>query len=240
MQFFEGYDQQILYANARSGLPIYPDWGFYSRGVLIPQHWQVGANLSLVDSVRGLKLRFSGYFAKRTDSMAYVADFFVNDTIYGRLASERSSYGTVALAGIKQTRTLFHFLRFHGGAELEFGLSPSSQIRFAEYAYDLGDNRLLEYNEFSARGKPRFLAFASAVLGLETVFARRIGFLLEVKSGLGAHLMVKEKAFGMARTSYHVGLNYYLFDYRRKALPRPLPPPPKEDGAPQRPPTPGF
>ena len=238
VQFFEGYDHEILYADAESGLPIYPDWPAYSRGVIQPQFYQFGANIAFVDSIRGLKLRFGAYYAHRSDSFAYGSDFAINDTIFGRIASEKGNFGSVSFAGMKQSRKLFGFLRFHGGAEIEVGLSPSSRISFTEYAYDLGEDRLIEYNTFNASGKPRFNLFCSAILGMETVFWNHIGFTAEVKSGLGAQLVVKERGFGMARTSYHLGLNYYLFNYNRKPLPPPIyiqideeetPPPPTPD-----------
>jgi hypothetical protein len=239
VQFFEGYDAQILYANAQSGLPIYPDWGLYSRNALLPRYYQFGIHAAVVDSVRGLKLRFTGAYSHREDSMNYASDFHVNDTIYGRIASEKGSFGSVSLAALKQSRKLLGFLRFYGGAELELGLSPRSKILFQEYAADTGEDRLVEYNEFQAIGKPRFNVFGTAILGLETVFFKRVGFLFEIKSGLGWQLVIEEKAFGMGRTTYHAGLNYYLFDFNRKALPRPVMVP-KEEGEPEQPPTPGF
>jgi hypothetical protein len=239
VQFFEGYDAQILYANSQSGLPIYPDWGLYSRTPILPRYYQMGVHAAVVDSVRGLKLRISGFYSHREDSMNYGSDFHVNDTVYGRIAAEKGGFGSVAVAAIKQSRKLFGFLRFYGGAELELGLSPRSKILFQEYAADTGDDRLVEYNEFQAIGKPRFNVFGTAILGLETVFFKRFGFLFEIKSGLGWQLVIEEKAFGMGRTTYHAGLNYYLFDFNRKALPRPIPVP-KDENEPDQPPTPGF
>ncbi len=239
VQFFEGFDHEILYANAQSGLPIYPDWQAYSRGVIQPKYYQFGAHVAFADSVRGLKLRLGAYYSRRSDSMAYGSDFAITDTVFGRRASEKGAFGSISFAGIKQSRKLLSFIRFHGGAELELGLSPKSRISYAEYAYDLGENRVLEYNEFTAAGKPRFLAFCSAILGFETIFLHRVGFTAEVKSGLGAQIVVKEKSFGMARTSYHFGLNYYLFDYKRKPLPRPVPILIESEGG-TPPPTPDF
>lgn len=222
VQFFEGYDHEILYANAQSGLPIYPDWPAYSRGVVQPKYFQFGAQVAFVDSIRGIKFRLGGYYSRRSDSMAYGSDFAINDTVFGRRASEKGAFGSISFAGMKQSRKLLGIFRFHGGAELELGLSPQSRISYAEYSYDLGENKIIEYNEFSALGKPRFLVFGSAILGMETIFLHRLGFTAEVKSGLGAQIVVKEKSFGMARTSYHFGINYYLFDYKRKPLPRPV------------------
>jgi hypothetical protein len=239
VQFFEGYDVGILYADAQSGLPIYSDWGLYSRGAILPTYYQFGIHAALVDTIRGLKLRISGMFAHREDSMNYSSDFHVNDTVYGRIASEKGSFGSASIAALKQTRKLLKFVRFYGGAELELGLSPTSKILFSEYAADIGEDRLVEYNEFRSKGKPRFLAMATAILGFETVFFKHFGFAFEVKSGLGYQLVVKEKAYGMGRTTYHVGLNYYLFDYSRKALPRPsMVPRERHEG--DQPPTPGF
>ncbi len=241
MQFFQGYDARILYADAQSGLPIYPDWGLYSRSTVFPTFFQIGAHASFVDTVRGLKLRFSANYSRRADTMDYASDFIINDTVYGRTASEKGSFGSVAVAGLKQTRKLLGFVRFHGGAELELGLSPSSRIAFVEYSFDYGAEHVVDYNEFRAMGKPRFSAFATAILGVETVFFKHFGFSAEVKSGLGAQLVVMERAFGMGRTTYHLALNYYIFDYNRRPLPKPIRVPIlyKEDDR-QRPPTPGF
>lgn len=239
VQFFEGYDARILYSDAQSGLPIYPDWGLYSRGALLPAYYQMGVRVGLVDTVRGVKLRVSGLYSHREDSMNYGSDFHVNDTVYGRIASEKGSFGALAVAGIKQSRKILGFLRFHGGAEIEVGLSPRSRIDFTEYAVDAGEQRYVEYNEFKAVGKPRFNVYGNAILGLETVFFKHWGFVLEVKSGLGWQLVVKERAYGMGRTTYHAGISYYLFDFHRKALPRPVPPP-KDENEPAQPPTPGF
>ena len=97
--------------------------------------------------------------------------------------------------------------------------SPSSDISFLEYAYDVGEEQFLSINEFELEGKPKFNLFASALLGLETVFFEHIGFLFEIKSGLGIQLLANESSFGLAKNAYHAGLNYYLFDYKRKPLP---------------------
>jgi hypothetical protein len=241
VQFFQGYDARILYADAQSGLPIYPDWGLYSRTTVFPTFYQYGAHCSVVDTVRGLKLRFSANYSHRLDSMEYGSDFIVNDTIYGRRASEEGSFGSVAIAGLKQSRTILGFLRLHGGAELELGLSPTSRIAFVEYSFDYGAEQIVDYNEFRAKGKPRFSAYATAIMGMEATFFKHFGFSAEVKSGLGAQLVVKEKAFGMGRTTYHLALNYYFFDYKRRSLPKPIRVPIiRPENSPETPPTPSF
>jgi hypothetical protein len=240
-QFFQGYDARILYADAQSGLPIYPDWGLYSRSTVFPTFFQVGGHASIVDTVRGLKLRFSANYSQRFDTMDYGSDFVINDTVYGRMASEKGSFGSIALAGLKQSRKLLGIFRFHGGAEVELGLSPSSRITFVEYSFDYGAEQIVEYNAFQASGKPRFTGYATAILGMEAVFFKHFGFTAEVKSGLGAQLVVKERVFGMGRTTYFLALNYYLFDYNRRPLPKPIRVPiifPEDDTPP--PPTPGF
>jgi hypothetical protein len=238
VQFFEGYSQPILYADAQSGLPIYSDWIAYQRAnSILPAYFQLSGSISLLDSVRGIKLRLSASYSHREDSMAYGSQFTINDTIYGRLASEKGSFGSVSVAGIKQSRKIFNCIRFHGGAEVEVGLSPVSRIEFAEYSSDLGAGLIVDYNEFRSVGKPRFMVMANAILGLETVFFKHFGFTVEVKSGLGAQLVVKEKAFGQARTAYHLGINYYLWDYNRKALPKMVP---TRQPIPGAPPTPEF
>lgn len=239
VQFFEGYDASILYADAQSGLPIYPDWGLYSRFAILPKYYQFGLRAALVDTIRGVKLRFGAAYSHREDSVNYGSDYQVNDTVYGRIASEKGSFGSISFAALKQSRKVLKCIRFYGGVKVELGLSPTSKILFTEYAADLGEDRYVEYNEFRAKGKPRFNVSGTALLGLETVFFKHFGFLFEVESGLGWQLVVNEKAFGMGRTTYHVGLSYYLFDYNRKPLPRPIKVPKRED-EPEQPPTPGF
>jgi hypothetical protein len=239
VQFFEGYDAQILYADAQAGLPIYPDWGLYSRSAILPSYYQFGLRTAFVDTIRGVKLRLGIAYSHREDSVNYASDFLVNDTVYGRTASEKGSFGSISFAALKQSRKVLKCFRFYGGVKVEIGLSPSSKILFSEYAIDFGEERYVEYNEFRAKGKPRFNVSGTAILGVETVFFKHFGFLFEVESGLGGQLVVKEKAFGMGRTVYHAGLSYYLFDYNRKALPRPIKVPKRED-EPEQPPTPGF
>lgn len=222
VQFFEGFSQEILYADASSGLPLYSDWHLYSNSSILPTYYQMGVQMGLTDSVRGLRLRLGIQYARRHDSLAYGSDFYTNDTVLGRLGAEYGGFGGISVAGLKQTRKLMGFLRLHGGAELEVGISPRSKIRVSEYAYDLSEQRLLEYNVFDARGKPRMNVFVNAILGLETIVAKRVGIVAEVRSGLGAQIVVRQRAYGMARTTYQLGLQYYLWDYNRKALPQPM------------------
>lgn len=235
VQFFEGYNYLVLYADATSGLPIYPDWNVYSGLTILPRFYQFGANVAWVDTVRGLKLRLGGSYAYRADSMQFVGGFAVNDTVFGRNASEKGHFFGFNFSGMKQTRKILKFMRLYGGAEVEFLISPSSEISFLEYSFDVGDQEFIELNTFSASGKPRFNVFASALLGMETVFAKHFGFTVEVKSGLGAQLVVRETAFGLAKTTWHLGLNYYLFDYKRRPLPKPEPIPDTYNGEPPLP-----
>lgn len=221
-QYFDGYNYVALLANSRAGLPLFFDWPEYSGQVLNPEYLQFEGHVAWVDTVRGFKMRGGLTYFQRFDTMAttsFVARF---DTILGRNASEFTRFGGVTWAGMKQSRKLGNFLRLYGGAEVELMFSPRSDINFVEYAYDSGDQEFLSINEFEVIGKPKFAGYASAILGLETVFFHRIGLLLEVKSGLGMQLIVNEGTFGLAKNAYHLGLNYYLFDYKRKPLPGPI------------------
>ena len=222
VQFFEGYNHDILYANAISGLPLYSDWFLYSASSIVPSYFQVGVHTGLTDSTRGLRLRLGLQYAQRIDSMAYSGGYLTTDTALGRIATERGAFVGASVAIMKQSRTMLKFLRLHGGADLEVGLSPRSRISAIEYAYDIGDEVLLDYNVFPARGKPRMNVFLNAVVGFETVFGGRFGLTGEIRSGLGTQIVVKQKAFGIARTAYMVGVQYYLWNHNR----RPLPPTP--------------
>lgn len=221
-QFFEGYNYEILLSNARAGLPIFLDWPDYSGVVVLPEYHQFAGHAAWVDTIRGLKLRAGLTYLQRKDSMATTADFTRNDTIFGRNASEFARYYGVTFGGMKMSRKLLNCIRLYGGAEVEMVFSPRSDIYFLLFAYDIGDQRIVEANEFEVGGKARANVYASALLGLETVFFKRIGFFLEVKSGLGAQVVLREKTFGLAKNAYHLGLNYYLWDYKRKPLPKPI------------------
>lgn len=209
-QYFEGFNHTLLYNNATAGLPIYSDWNVYSNNILIPRYRSINIYVSHMDTVRNLKTRLGAFFYGRQDSMLYVSAFAVNDTIFGRQASEKTSFGGISGSAMITTKQLFKFLRLYGGASLEIGLSPSSKIHFVEYALDYGDQRIIEYNEFEAKGKPRLDFYGSAVLGLETCFANRIGFTFEARSGAGLHLIVNEPAIGISKIVLFGGLNYYL------------------------------
>lgn len=220
VQFFEGFDQEILYADASSGLPLYTDWHLYSRGSQLPTYYQFGVQAGLTDTLRALRLRLGVQYAFREDSLAYTSDFYTNDTVLGRYGTERGGFGGVSIAGLKQTRKLLGFLRLYGGAELELGLSPRGRINFTEFSYDLSEEKVLEMNTFTAMSKPRMVVFVNAILGFETVFAKRFGLVGELRSGLGSQIVVKEKAKGIARTTYQLGLQYYLWDYTKKRMPQ--------------------
>lgn len=219
-QFFEGYNYQILYSNSRFGLPLYPDWSVYSGIVTMPEFYRYSGHINIVDSSRGLKLRISGDYTYRKDSMATTSGFALNDTIFGRNASEEGVFGGITITGMKQTRKLAGFLRLYGGAEFEAAISPQSNIFFVEYAYDVGENRIVEQNIFNTAGKARMNLWARALLGIELVFFDRVGVNAEVKSGLGTQIVLQETSFGLAANAWYLGLNYYFWDFTRaKRLP---------------------
>lgn len=209
-QYFEGFNQRVLYNNASAGLPIYSDWEVYSNQVLIPKFFKAGAYVSFMDTVRKLKVRVGGYYYHRKDTMAYVSGFAINDTIFGRQAYEQAGFAGVSLSGMKTSRKLFKTLRLYGGAMLELSFASGSKIDYLEYSYDYGDERIIELNIFNTNGKPRMDGYLSAILGLETYFFNRVGFTFEVRSGVGLHVILKEPAVGISKTVVAGGLNYYL------------------------------
>lgn len=222
-QFFEGYDYEILNANVKTGMPVFLDWPDYAGEIILPDYQQFAGHAAWVDTSRGFKLRAGLTWFQRHDSMRTSGAFIQNDTIFGRNASEKGQFYGLTLGGMKMTRKYGNFIRLYGGAEIEAMFSPKSDIYFLLYAYDFSEQAITEVNEFYLKGKPRFNIFASALLGLETVFSHRFGFFLEVKSGLGTQLVLRESAFGMAKNAYHLGINYYLWDYQRKKPPPPKP-----------------
>lgn len=219
LQFFNGYNREIVYANAISGLPLYSDWHLFSATSPLPEYFQAGINVGLTDSSKALRLRLGGVLMKRRDSVAYSGGYFINDTIWGRQIKEEATFLGVSVAALKQSRKLLKCLRLYGGAELEVALTTRSQIELLEYSFDVGEERILDLNEFKADGKPHMDCFLNAVVGLEFILGRKVGFYAEVKSGLGTQLAVKETAFGMARTAWSAGLQVYLWDHDHRLYP---------------------
>lgn len=213
IQFFEGYNYLILYSDAQFGLPLYADWQVYSGISLIPEFFQASANFSLVDTSRGLRLRFSANYSYRKDSLAMTSGFAVNDTIFGRNASEEGRFYGFTASGMKLTRKFLGFLRLYAGAEIQLGLSPRSTISLTEYSYDIGEGRVIEANTFAAPGKARFNLWGRALVGLEAVLGGHYGLTLEVKSGLGTQFVLGESSYGLAANAYHIGLSYYFWDF---------------------------
>gem|GEM_PF-2140244 len=218
-QFFDGYNYQILLANSQSGLPLFFDWNNYQGEILLPNYQQFEVHAGLVDTTRGIKLRGGVTYFNRFDSMATTSFLARDDTILGRNAGERTTFYGITVGCMKMSRKLGNFVRLYGGAEIEMLFSRRSDISFVEYAYDFGDNEFLSRNNFEVVGKPKFNFFGSALLGFETIFFKHFGFFGEIKSGMGTQIVLREGRFGMAKTAYHLGLNYYLFDYKRKPFP---------------------
>lgn len=213
-QFFDAYNHEVLIGNSRAGLPIYGDWQAYQPSSIMPEYFQAGIHAGILDTTRNIRLRFGFAYSQRRDSMAYVSGFAINDTIFGRNASEQASYYSLMVTGIKATRKkIAKLFRFYGGAVLEVAFSPRSEINFLEYSYDFGDMKILELNEFPVSGKPRFQLFANALVGLEVVIAKRIGVFGELRSGIGGHIVIGERPAGIAKNIWLAGLHYYFLDY---------------------------
>lgn len=210
IQHFDGYNYRLLYANARFGLPLLPDWEYYSPLTVAPQYWEAGGSIWLGEKARKLRARFSLGLSHRRDSMLYTSAFAVNDTIYGRTASEESWFLSLGATGIKHTRRLAGLFYLYGGAEIWAGFSPGSNIRFIMYEFDYGDNRILGLDEFLVSGKARLNLYIHALVGLEAILGNRLGLMAELRSGVGAHIVVRERLAGLSRTAFLGGLNYYF------------------------------
>ena len=148
--------------------------------------------------------------------MIYSSALGSNDMVYGRGAIEKANYISAGFSMMKTTKRLFRFLYLYGGAEIEFGFSPGSQINFWEYTYDYKKDSVLQMNEFKIKGKARFLPFFSALLGAEIRPIQAIGLNLEVRSGVGAHFVVNENPVGVSRTVLVAGISLY-FPWLKKA-----------------------
>lgn len=213
VQFFDGYNHEIMYTNAQAGLPLYNDWIVYSGYGMIPRYSSFALTAGMADTVKNLRLSFGvGSFFKE-DSLFYTGGYAVQDTIYGRSGSETARYYSAHFGGYKTTRRLAKVFRLYTGAELEFAFSPTANIRFFEFQYDYGDDKIIQENRFDARGKARANIYGSAIVGLETIFWNRVGFYTEVRSGIGVHWVPKQGTFGLSRIAYQAGIRFYFLNY---------------------------
>ena len=222
MNYLNSYNSDVLIINSRLGLPIYSDWGQYESRALMPEYNQYNLHLSMVDTLRLMRLRFGLGYVNRLDSLFYDSMFAINDTVFRRSSSERSRYLNLSFSVLKSSRKIFKFLRFHAGLNLEVAASPSTDIYFWEASFDVGEERVIEFNQFDVVGKPRLNTNALAVVGMEMIFFHRLGINLEVRSGLGAQLIARESVLGLSKTVWQAGLNYYFWDHPD---PKPKPPP---------------
>ncbi len=210
-QFFEGYTWELMQANSSSGLPLLPQWELFTGATVASTHFQAGERVYILDTSGTFRLRASLSYARRTDSLFYNGPV-ANDTIEGRAGKEISNFIAAGFSTIKSTRKLAGFLRLYAGAEMELALSPRSVITFWQWQVDFGEQQyVLEPDRFDARGRPRFTAFAFAQLGFEIYVLKSIAFNFEGRSGIGAHLVVRETPVGLSKTQLSFGLNVYPF-----------------------------
>lgn len=213
IQYFDGFSQEVLYTNSRSGLPLYSDWMVFSGFSVLPKYYSFYGSAGFADTTKNLRLRFGGGFYHKEDSLYYTGGYAVHDTIFIRTGSEAATYFSAHVAGLKTSRKLLHVLRLYTGAELELGFAPTSRVRFHEYEYDFGEDKILHANHFNSTGKARANVLGTAIVGVEAVFGSRIGFHAEARSGIGLHWVPKQGAYGLSRIGYQVGMNLYFLDH---------------------------
>lgn len=213
--FFNGYDHEILLGNAGSGLPlgVYDNWSYFTTYQSKPVFWQTGAWFHLVNHRRNLRLRLILSYSRRVDTLFAQSSIPQNDIINGRFATEKSNHFHLGVSMMKTTKNLLGFLRLYGGGEIELGLSVGSQIDYTEFTYDFKVEQIAAIQDYHVRGKPRFTPYASAIIGMELNFLKYFGVVIEGKSGLGLHLMVNERAVGLSKTLYVLGLNVYPWGF---------------------------
>ena len=207
MQYFEGYNYNILYSNASSGLPIVTDWPQYSQLSTFPKWANGTASVQFADTLKKLRLRVSASYYARKDSMIYTSASG-SDFVYGKIATERSTYGAIGIGLAKTTRKLFKCLYLYGGAEVQAGFSLSSKIDFLEYSFDVVQDTLGFMNEYHVKGRFRMVPVFSALLGMEIRPIPWIGLVLEAQSGIGVHYVINQSAFGISRTCLLAGLAF--------------------------------
>lgn len=209
-QFFEGYNRDLMYANASAGLPLLPQWEAFTDAAVASEHFQAGVRGYIVDTAETFRLRVSLSFARRDDSLFYQGSLSANDTVEVRAGKERSNFLVFGFSTIKATRKLGGFLRLYAGAELELGVSRRSRMNFWQYRYDISEGGIVdEINYFPAAGSPKFTALAFAQLGTEICLAKYFALNFELRSGIGAHLVMRTAPVGLSKTQLSMGLNVY-------------------------------
>ena len=216
MQFFEGYNYRILYANSRSGMPIRSDWDLYSQLSTFPKWYQGNVWVQFADTIKKLRIRVNASLFSRKDSMIYTSALGMNDIVYGRIAVEKGYYGAIGLGLAKTTKKLLKSLFLYGGAEVQAGFSLGSNVNFVEYGVDVVTGNLAFMDEYQAKGRFRIVPIFSALLGMEFRPISWLGLVLEAQSGIGVHYVINQSAFGVSRTCLLGGLAFYPQSLRKK------------------------
>ena len=213
VQYFDGYTEKIFNANVRSGVPRRADWDYFGNSAYRPSYAQAGLYMHFLHTKKNYRGRVTLSWAQRADTMHYQSMFTTADTLYGRAAIEKVGFLSLGLTAMKTSKLLWKFLRIYGGIEVEFAFSSTSKIRYWEYKYNFDSMKFEDYGQYEGKGKPRLDLYASALVGLEICFLKRMGITIEGKSGFGGHFILAESPAGISKTGYMLGLNYYFKGY---------------------------
>ncbi len=209
MQYFEGYNHNILYSNARAGLPLYSDWNLYSQLTTFPSYFQMGGWAQIADTSKRLRMRFGLTYFNRSDTMLYTSALGTNEMIFGRGATEETNFIGFQFGLFKTTRRILKGVYLYGGADSELGILINSKIEFFEYSYDTQKGMVVEENHFPVKGRLRTSPIVSALIGLELRPYKWIGIIAEARSGVGGSWVINEGFFGISRTNLSLGLSLY-------------------------------
>lgn len=209
-QYFESYTHEVMYLNAQGGLPLYNDWEFWNDRYFTPVYAGASAGLDFVDTLHKFRLSLSGEFSLRHDTLQYTSGFSVNDTVFARFGTERTSFGGINVGFFKFTRLLLHVVRFHAGGDATAALTFSSRLHLDEFSYDFGQQRVFDLVEYDAKGRLRTQFFLGARAGVEFVLARHLSITGEVRTGVGMHWIPQEKPLGISRNNWILGTGWYF------------------------------
>ena len=216
--YYDSYSYETLRRNIKpgdQGFPIHNDWDFFTQYNIQPEFYQLGGSFQWADTTQKMKMEVSAIYLYRRDSINYQSAFAVFDTVFLRQGAEVSHLFGAGFAVHKETRPILKVFRFYGGLLLELYFAPSTRMNYYEFTYDYGLKEIVESSEYQFKGKPRFNAYASAMVGSEIRLHPRMGITMEARSGFGANLMVGEPTLAIAKTVYVVGGQYYLRRIRK-------------------------
>lgn len=214
LQYVNGFNNELLFSNARAGLPVHTDWNLYGQSVSPVNYFQFGTQMNLWNSKKKVRIRPHIAYSRRGDTLFYTSIFSRDDTILGRTAHETTTFITLGSTFLKSSKLIWKTLRFYGGADVELAFAPTSKVDYWEYQFDLGDETFVELAEWHVKGKPRINLYLSAVIGFEVHFLKYVGLFAEVKSGMGGHFILVERPGFLSKTVYSAGFNVYWSGYQ--------------------------